>query len=86
MTLHLFLWCQYDDEVLVSCSGDKSVKLWRWSDTSEPTFTLIGHTDGVMGLQFADKTIVSGSLDGTICMWDADTVLCTRAPNAFSHF
>ena len=74
----MFLWCQYDDEVLVSCSGDKSVKLWRWSDTSEPTSTLIGHTDGVMGLQFADKTIVSGSLDGTICMWDADTVPCTR--------
>lgn len=66
---------QYNEQILVTGSGDKTVKVWRWSDTSEAASTLIGHTDGIMGLRFMDHTIVSGSLDGTICVWDADTVL-----------
>ncbi len=43
-------------------------------DTSQPIATLSGHTDGVMGLQFDAHTIVSGSLDGTIQIWDMPTV------------
>jgi WD40 repeat protein len=37
-----------------------------------------------MGLQFANGTIVSGSLDGTMCVWDAETVNCVITASPFS--
>eukprot|EP01017_Pseudomicrothorax_dubius_P011295 TRINITY_DN14198_c0_g2_i1.p1 TRINITY_DN14198_c0_g2~~TRINITY_DN14198_c0_g2_i1.p1 ORF type:complete len:633 (+),score=114.25 TRINITY_DN14198_c0_g2_i1:65-1963(+) len=61
-------------ELLVSGSGDRTIKLWSVARKLQIscTKTLYGHTDSVWTLVLLedDTTLVSGSLDKTIRVWD----------------
>jgi WD40 repeat protein len=54
-------------------SGDRTAKLWARSDTE--AVTLNGHTDYVRYASFSPdgSRVVTGSLDGTAKVWDANT-------------
>jgi WD40 repeat protein len=59
---------------LVSCSDDKTVRIWDVT-TGEPIGSpLTGHTDCVTQVEFIDAdTVVSSSDDGTTRAWDVAT-------------
>jgi WD40 repeat protein len=66
-----------DGTLLVSGSGDNTVKLWD-IQTGGVVKTFYGHTDCVLSVSIsADCTqIASGSDDHTICLWDIETGGC----------
>ncbi|KAI9277314.1 WD40-repeat-containing domain protein [Phascolomyces articulosus] len=57
---------------LVSCSADKSVKMWD-TRTGQVVKSWVGHSDTVLGFAVSDdgKTIVTGSDDGTCLVFKA---------------
>ena len=61
-----------DGTRLVSCSLDKTVRVWN-SETGELLSTLSGHSSDVncVAYSFDGSRIVSGSDDETIIVWDA---------------
>ncbi|ETO07728.1 G-protein beta WD-40 repeats containing protein [Reticulomyxa filosa] len=60
-----------DDNIIVSCSNDKTIRLWNVNSVEEPIICK-GHTSIVLSCQFSpnDNTILSGSWDQTIRLWD----------------
>ena len=60
-----------NDSLLVTCSDDKTLKLWK---TSNRTFIkcMVGHNNWVRSCKFSmdSKFVASGSDDGTIKLWD----------------
>ena len=73
---------------MASCSGDKTIKIWR----SNPPFNIINsleeHTDCVVSIiQLYEKEIfISYSLDGTLCIWNLTTYQCNAKINEVSCF
>ena len=72
-----YVWCVGFDPTgkkLVSCSEDKTVRVWDAS-TGEPIGSpLAGHTGSVTQVEFIDAdTVVSSSRDGTTRAWDVAT-------------
>lgn len=61
---------------------DATIKIWNWRN-GEVLRTLTGHTDAVTSLVAEKNTIVSGSADSTIRVWDFDrgVVVCLRGHN-----
>ena len=59
---------------LVSCSADRTIRIWD-PTTGEPIGSpLTGHTDWVTQVEFIDAdTVVSSSNDGTTRAWDVAT-------------
>lgn len=66
-------------ELLLSASGDKTIKVWKVTDTKKdkPDFlySLAGHKNWIRSGQFApdNRIIGSGSDDKTVKLWDVDT-------------
>ena len=59
---------QLADGRVLSCSDDKTMKIWTLDGKCQVTFT--GHTGGVLNiLQLADGRIVSCSSDYTLKIW-----------------
>jgi WD40 repeat protein len=60
-----------DSRTLVSCSEDKTVRLWD-AKTGTLLRTMRGHTDEVSQAAFTANgaRLVSGSFDGSIHFWD----------------
>ncbi|OBT69729.1 hypothetical protein VE03_00856 [Pseudogymnoascus sp. 23342-1-I1] len=60
--------------LVVSCSRDKTVRLWN-TDTGAAPQTFEGHTDCVNSAAFSPdgKQVVSCSVDKTVQLWDANT-------------
>ncbi|KAJ2619793.1 hypothetical protein GGI26_005555 [Coemansia sp. RSA 1358] len=61
---------------LFTGSRDRTVKLWHLSETGSqivPLATLKGHSGSVLTLQADDNTLITGSSDGTMCIWSMDT-------------
>ncbi|PVU94695.1 hypothetical protein BB560_005918 [Smittium megazygosporum] len=60
-------------QFVVSCSRDKTIKLWDY--TGQAIYTFIGHDNWVRGLVFhsSGKFIISVSDDKTMKVWDLST-------------
>ncbi|CAM6004056.1 unnamed protein product [Sphagnum balticum] len=69
-------------EQLVTGSEDHTVRVWN-VQTGECVHTLEGHTATVHCVAFDGNTIVSGSVDKTVCIWRApyNTDDCKRVLN-----
>ena len=63
-----------DDLRLVSCSNDKTIRIWDVHST-ECIQTLRGHTEGVRSVCISEdgSQIISGSEDMTVRLWDLQT-------------
>nr|XP_054755417.1 F-box/WD repeat-containing protein 7-like [Lytechinus pictus] len=88
---HVITCLQFNGQRIVSGSDDNTLKVWSaltgkrslrppgWSVgpvTTRFWLPLQGHTNRVYSLQFDGTHIVSGSLDTSIRVWDADTGEC----------
>lgn len=62
-----------DEKYLVSCSQDKTIKLWGFKSESLIT-TLYGHSESVtsVAISFDSRYIVTGSNDRTIKTWNVE--------------
>lgn len=74
---------RFDENYVVSCSKDKTIKIWARSESSRRPHTCIrtlkGHRAAVNAVQFVGKTIVSASGDRTIKIWNLDSGECLRS-------
>jgi WD40 repeat protein len=61
-----------DGSLLFSAGADRTIKVWR----SDGTYiaTLFGHQDTINGLSLVDSTLVSGSSDGAVILWNANLI------------
>jgi len=63
-----------NDDLVATCSDDKTVKLWNLTSNWTLIRTYTGHSGGVNGLEWINNdTIASGSWDSTIQMWSIKT-------------
>lgn len=68
--------------MIATCSNDMTVKLWQPSELDEGRWTnsatLRGHLSTVTGVTFSPAglplMLASGSMDGTVRLWVADTL------------
>ncbi|KAL6049157.1 rRNA-processing protein utp21 [Balamuthia mandrillaris] len=58
---------QYDDEKVVSCSGDHSVRVWNWD--GKCVYRTRKHTGWVKRLQYTQELLATGSGDSTVKLW-----------------
>lgn len=63
---------QFKNNMIVTGSGDRSVKVWSLKDGSAIR-SLDGHTRGIACLQFDGDFVVSGSSDKSIRVWNVHT-------------
>lgn len=73
----------WGDEV-VSASGDRTVKVWDWTDGTL-TRTLIGHQKGIACVQYDGRRIVSGSSDNEVKVFDSASGLEVASLRAHSN-
>ena len=67
------LCLQFDHEIMVTGSSDKTCIIWDIKDDYKAVRRLHHHTAGVLDVCFDEKHIVSCSKDTTICVWDRET-------------
>ena len=67
-----------DGSLMVSGSGDHTVRLWNPRTYKQVGRSMTGHTDAVSSVAFLQggSRIVSGSADGTIRIWDTRRRTC----------
>ncbi|KAJ2547927.1 hypothetical protein EV175_005029 [Coemansia sp. RSA 1933] len=66
---------------LFTGSRDCTVKVWHLSESGSqitPLATLKGHSGSVLTLQADGSTLITGSSDGTVCVWDTATYTIRR--------
>ena len=70
---------------MVSCSEDKSIKIWDKA-TGDCIKTLLGHSDAVFSIAIlSNNRIVSCSLDKSIRIWDVELGECIKILNGHTH-
>ena len=80
----------YEDK-LISCSDDKTIKIWNLKDFSEGGVTLKGHTHWVSNIITYGDKLISSSDDKTIKIWNLkdykllDTFENINASNLLLH-
>lgn len=65
--------CSNDGQLIASCSGDKTVRLWGFE--SSECMAVLGHKDALHSVSFSPdaKYVVAGSLCHKIVVWDCET-------------
>ena len=67
---------ELDNEIIVSGSDDKSIKLWKDNFNIK---TIVGHTNSVRSFcQINSSYFASGSFDSTIKIWEINTWVCVQ--------
>ena len=74
------------ENILASCSADKSIKLWNL-DTGTELSTMNAHSDWVRAVSWSTcgKWLVSGGDDKKINIYDAQTFQVKRSLNGHSR-
>lgn len=67
---------QFDTERIVSGSDDHTIHIYSPSGHLERRLT--GHDGGVWALMYSGNTLVSGSTDRTVRVWNMETGECTH--------
>ena len=67
------LCLQFDEDIMVTGSSDKTCVIWDLKADYKPVRRLRSHSAGVLDICFDEKHIVSCSKDTSICLWDRDT-------------
>ena len=67
------LCLQFDENIMVTGSSDKTCIIWDLDTDYQPVRRLRSHNAGVLDVCFDDKHIVSCSKDTSICLWDRNT-------------
>lgn len=67
------LCLQFDEDIMVTGSSDKSCVIWDLKADYKPFRRLVGHRAGVLDICLDHKNIVSCSKDTTICVWRRET-------------
>ncbi|KAJ1961403.1 ubiquitin-binding SDF ubiquitin ligase complex subunit met30 [Dipsacomyces acuminosporus] len=76
------LCVQFNDEYMITGSYDSKVHVWD-AETFELTCELTGHTMPVRALEFDECKLFSGSLDGTVKIWNYRDGTCIRTLRVF---
>jgi WD40 repeat protein len=65
----------HDQDLIASCSFDRTVKIWRAEPPWRNIATLKAHSDAVRSVSFSSdgRWLASNSLDGWVCIWDRAT-------------
>ncbi|BGP27612.1 hypothetical protein JCM10295v2_006586 [Rhodotorula toruloides] len=78
-----------DRSVLMSGSGDESVKLWRPTTSDLLPLATLSSTgedcDAVLALATRDNTLFAGHQGGVVRVWDLDTLACVRVLRPHEH-
>ena len=76
-----------NDDLLVSCSSDTTIKVWRGLSGGECVKTFRQHRDYVTALAYAPKTnlIASAGLRNEIFLWDLEAGLSASPKPATDH-
>ncbi|BGP03427.1 hypothetical protein JCM10021v2_007160 [Rhodotorula toruloides] len=78
-----------DRSVLMSGSGDESVKLWRPTTSDLLPIATLSSTgedcDAVLALATKDNTLFAGHQGGVVRVWDLDTLTCVRVLRPHEH-
>ncbi|WVN89692.1 uncharacterized protein L203_104922 [Cryptococcus depauperatus CBS 7841] len=69
---------QFDEDKIISASDDSSINIYNTSD-GQLRKRLEGHDGGVWTLQYKGYTLVSGSTDRTVRVWDLEDLRQTYA-------
>ncbi|OMJ14327.1 Nuclear distribution protein PAC1, partial [Smittium culicis] len=77
---------QTSGQFFVSCSRDKTIKIW--DSSGQAVFTFVGHDNWVRDLIFhpSGKYLISVSDDKMMKVWDLSTGRCCKTIEAASHF
>jgi hypothetical protein len=75
-----------DGRLLLSCSADKTVRVWDLSSLpvyDVPPIHILGHPGHVYGAVFLNQAIITGGVDGHLALWTLpDGSLRCRTPNS----
>jgi WD40 repeat protein len=69
---------QFDEEKIVTGATDSLINIYNTNDPSGPFDQLKGHVGGVWALQYIGNTLVSGSIDRTVRVWNINKRKCTH--------
>ncbi|VDB82897.1 unnamed protein product [Peniophora sp. CBMAI 1063] len=67
------LCVRFDDKYLVSCSKDRSVRVYRLHPTLTPHQVLLGHRAAVNTIALSADHVVSASGDKAVRIWDVES-------------
>lgn len=69
-----------NDQLLASCSQDKTAKIWSFDSKLSLVGTLKGHRRGIWSISFSpvDSIVATGSADTTIKIWSLNDFSCLK--------
>ncbi|KZV71619.1 WD40 repeat-like protein [Peniophora sp. CONT] len=67
------LCVRFDDKYLVSCSKDRSVRVYRLHPTLTPHQVLLGHRAAVNTIALSANHVISASGDKAVRIWDVES-------------
>ncbi|KAI9370850.1 WD40-repeat-containing domain protein [Aspergillus egyptiacus] len=74
---HVVTCLQFDTDKILTGSDDTNINVYD-TKTGVKRATLEGHEGGVWALEYYGNTLVSGSTDRTVRVWDIERARCTQ--------